>query len=354
MSDFLKFILFVVVFLGLLYLASLLSVEIQNALVLFGPVVLSMFVLHYYRTSVKQKKQMRAMEIVRSEREKAELAQWEKDEALLREEIANSIEGLKRSKEYEYIILMARRAIDQDFTAEENADLRDLLASKGYTLDRAALNKLVIAEMQRIKTDDQYNRFKEELDQANCGSREDLLNQFVLIYGKQYEANEIAFLCRLLREMDIQFDQTEIEKEVAELAKLESLKQFERKLRTGKRKSIEDTDYMDGVEFEQLVAWVYRKLGYQVQLTSRSHDQGADLIVSRSSKVTVIQAKRYAGKVSNTAIQEAVAAIKHYSADEAIVVTNSYFTASAVDLAKSNRVELIDRDELAKLIERAN
>ena len=45
-----------------------------------------------------------------------------------------------------------------------------------------------------------------------------------------------------------------------------------------------------------------------------------------------------------------VAAIKYYNADSAIVITNSYFTKSAIKLAKVNNVELWDRDKLINLI----
>ena len=60
----------------------------------------------------------------------------------------------------------------------------------------------------------------------------------------------------------------------------------------------------------------------------------------------VIQAKRYNQKVSNSAIQEVVASIRHYKADKGMVVTNNEFTNEAIDLAKSNDITLIDRKQL--------
>jgi restriction system protein len=46
----------------------------------------------------------------------------------------------------------------------------------------------------------------------------------------------------------------------------------------------------------------------------------------------------------NTAIQEVVAAKAFYKANTAIVITNNFFTQSAINLAKVNHVILIDRD----------
>jgi len=92
-------------------------------------------------------------------------------------------------------------------------------------------------------------------------------------------------------------------------------------------------------------------LGYTVVQTSLSGDQGADLIISKNGEKTVVQAKKYAGKVSNKAIQEIAAAKDHYKAQKAIVITNSSFTKSAIDLALSNNVELWDGLKLKDTIQ---
>lgn len=81
-----------------------------------------------------------------------------------------------------------------------------------------------------------------------------------------------------------------------------------------------------------------------------SGDQGADLIISKLGEKVILQAKRHKAKIGNKAVQEVVASIKHYNADKGMVVTNNYFTNSAFELAKSNNIELIDRDKLEKLI----
>ena len=65
----------------------------------------------------------------------------------------------------------------------------------------------------------------------------------------------------------------------------------------------------------------------------------------------MIQAKRWNGKVPNKAIQEVVAANAHYSCDEAWIVTNSNLTRQAHELAKTNKVRIIERKDLIKLID---
>lgn len=50
------------------------------------------------------------------------------------------------------------------------------------------------------------------------------------------------------------------------------------------------------------------------------------------------------------AVQEVQGARAHYKATEAWVVTNSNFTQQAYELAKSNGVRLIDREELIEML----
>ncbi len=50
------------------------------------------------------------------------------------------------------------------------------------------------------------------------------------------------------------------------------------------------------------------------------------------------------------AIQEAVAAKGYYQCDEAMVVTNSFYTNQAEKLAQANEVKLWNRDDLVKAL----
>ncbi|MEG1582005.1 MAG: restriction endonuclease [Clostridia bacterium] len=109
-------------------------------------------------------------------------------------------------------------------------------------------------------------------------------------------------------------------------------------------------DIIDGYKFEEYLKAVFFYEGYEVKLLQKSHDYGADLIISKDNKNIVVQAKRYKGNVGTKSVQEIVSAKYHYKADDAMVVTNSYFTDSAENLAKSNGVRLIDRDELVSIV----
>jgi hypothetical protein len=101
---------------------------------------------------------------------------------------------------------------------------------------------------------------------------------------------------------------------------------------------------MRDVEFEQFLEKVFLALGYSVETTAVTGDQGVDLLVSKNGVRVAIQVKGYHSSVSNGAIQEAFAGMAHYKCHACAVITNSRFTSSAVALAKSTNCRLIDEE----------
>ncbi|PFE67406.1 endonuclease [Bacillus cereus] len=121
-----------------------------------------------------------------------------------------------------------------------------------------------------------------------------------------------------------------------------------------RQSSINEIDQMNGRQFEEYLSSLYQSLGYQTEVTKGSGDFGADLILKGNNETIIVQAKRYSTKVSLQAVQEIVAAKSYYNANHAWVVTNSYFTKPARELAIANDVLLIDRDLLIKLSAQVN
>ena len=97
---------------------------------------------------------------------------------------------------------------------------------------------------------------------------------------------------------------------------------------------------MNGYEFEQFVSYLFTKMGYTTEITKSSGDQGMDIIAEKGGNRVGIQSKCYSSKVTNRAVQEIFTALNHYNCSKGIVVTNNYFTDSAVELAQSNNIIL--------------
>lgn len=113
---------------------------------------------------------------------------------------------------------------------------------------------------------------------------------------------------------------------------------------------INEIDYMSGRDFEIYLSVLFKDLGYQVQLTKASGDYGADLILKKAGETIAVQAKRYSKNVGVKSVQEIASARLYYSTYDAWVVTNSYYTSSAIQLANRTDVKLIDRDGLVDFI----
>jgi HJR/Mrr/RecB family endonuclease len=107
---------------------------------------------------------------------------------------------------------------------------------------------------------------------------------------------------------------------------------------------------MSGIEFEEFLCNYFKSHGYECSMTKASADQGVDLIAKRDGTIVAIQAKCYSGTVGNHAIMEAVAGARFYNANQCMVITNSTFTKTAIELARANNVILKDRKTLIEKI----
>ena len=110
--------------------------------------------------------------------------------------------------------------------------------------------------------------------------------------------------------------------------------------------TIEYIDKMTGEEFEKFIGDYFKKIGYKATVTPLAGDFGVDIIVENELVKIGVQAKRYSDRVTNSAIQEIVAGIKHYNLDKGMVITNNYFTRASKELAKDNNIVLWDRETL--------
>ncbi|MEG1458507.1 MAG: restriction endonuclease [Acetivibrio sp.] len=111
---------------------------------------------------------------------------------------------------------------------------------------------------------------------------------------------------------------------------------------------------MSGIAFEEYLKLRFEVLGFKVNTTKVSNDYGADLILQKKKLTIAVQVKRYRSSIGVKAIQEVIGSMAYYEAQKGLVVTNSYYTKNACELAFSNHVILWDRDVLVRLIANEN
>lgn len=109
-----------------------------------------------------------------------------------------------------------------------------------------------------------------------------------------------------------------------------------------------DIDSMTGLQFEHYVANLLKQNGYSNVRLTEQYDLGVDIIADRNGIRWGIQVKRHNSPVKASAIRQVVTALKFYGCEQPMVITNSYFTHVAKQLADSNDCVLIDRDTLLK------
>ncbi|MFZ5688028.1 MAG: SNF2-related protein, partial [Bacillota bacterium] len=126
--------------------------------------------------------------------------------------------------------------------------------------------------------------------------------------------------------------------------------------------TIEDLDKTTPLLFEKAVAIIYEKMGYSTSLTPQTKDYGADIVaLAENDRGTslLIQCKHKldpGSSMNQMGVREVIAAAGVYGQDynrefAKIVITNALnFTAQARQIAAANGVELLDREELIKIL----
>lgn len=102
-------------------------------------------------------------------------------------------------------------------------------------------------------------------------------------------------------------------------------------------------------QYEQLCGALLEKNGWKVQYTSRTGDQGADLIAEKPGQRVVIQCKQWSSSVRVKAVQEVHSACSYYTANKGFVVSTAGYTSGAKDLAKKVGVALLSHADLSVL-----
>jgi SNF2 family DNA or RNA helicase/HJR/Mrr/RecB family endonuclease len=122
-------------------------------------------------------------------------------------------------------------------------------------------------------------------------------------------------------------------------------------------KNIESLDKLQPLVFEAAIALLLeRKFEGNTWLTPKSNDKGADLIHFNDNCDFLIQIKQSFSRLGINSGQEITYALPEYKSKYQRdffpqVITNSYFNQNAIDLAKQNNIELIDRKVIEKWIQ---
>ena len=103
-------------------------------------------------------------------------------------------------------------------------------------------------------------------------------------------------------------------------------------------------DELEGHDFEYYCADLLKAHGFiDVEVTKGSGDFGADILAEKDGVSYAVQCKCYDKPIGVKAVQEAYAGRDYYDCMVGVVMTNQYFTAPAVELARKLKIMLWDR-----------
>lgn len=112
--------------------------------------------------------------------------------------------------------------------------------------------------------------------------------------------------------------------------------------------------FMSPFDFEDFVAKLFNKLGYNTRTTSKTGDYGVDVIAENSFEKVAIQCKKYneGNNVGNDVVQMLLGAmqLRGLKANKGIIITTSHFTRQAYKQAEGNNLELWDKDVLHQAV----
>jgi HJR/Mrr/RecB family endonuclease len=113
--------------------------------------------------------------------------------------------------------------------------------------------------------------------------------------------------------------------------------------------------HMGPQQFENAIAELFRKLGYQVKQTPYSNDGGKDAIAKKNGEKVVIECKRYSASnsIGRRDLQIFAAAMHDVGADRGIYINTGVFTSTAKKYASVNQITLYDRNTLPQLVNEA-
>jgi restriction system protein len=106
--------------------------------------------------------------------------------------------------------------------------------------------------------------------------------------------------------------------------------------------------------FEEFVAEVFEAMGYEVERSGGTGDEGADLKVRRRGLVAVVQCKYHTrGVVGSPELQKFLGTVHHTGSHKGFFVTTRTFSLAAEKFVAEHPIELVDGPRLVELVQEA-
>ena len=143
-----------------------------------------------------------------------------------------------------------------------------------------------------------------------------------------------------LYDIEVRLQKAEVLKSTAELSRVESVQ--------------EPCTGRSGILFEEKCLRLLQKMGFTASSTTPTNDSGIDIIAIHSQPILagkyVIQCKDWKSNIGVAVVRELYGVVNAEGANKGILITSSTFTKGAEEFAQGKPLELIDGEQLERLI----
>jgi holliday junction DNA helicase RuvB len=109
---------------------------------------------------------------------------------------------------------------------------------------------------------------------------------------------------------------------------------------------------MTALAFKEFSVNLFREMGYTVEITPGTSDNGIDLLLRKNNQLIAVQCKRWSTPIRESIVRDFYSALMSSAAQSGYVVTTSTFTSHAYSFAESKPVQLVDLEALIDLATR--
>ena len=109
---------------------------------------------------------------------------------------------------------------------------------------------------------------------------------------------------------------------------------------------------MTAVAFTEFTVSLFREMGYTVEITSGTSDNGIDLLLRKNNQTIAVQCKRWSAPVGEPVVRDFYSALMSSGAHSGYIVTTSTFTSHAYSFAQGKPIQLVDLEALVDLATR--
>jgi Holliday junction resolvasome RuvABC ATP-dependent DNA helicase subunit len=109
---------------------------------------------------------------------------------------------------------------------------------------------------------------------------------------------------------------------------------------------------MTAVAFKEFTVSLFREMGYTVEITPGTTDNGIDLLLRKNNQLIAVQCKRWSPPVEEPVVRDFYSALMSSGAQSGYVITTSTFTSHAYSFAQGKPIQLVDLEALIDLATR--